>query len=127
MDRAKPDDQLTLLDVLIDGFRKNEILDGYHMRDLTLPNEAKAIGVFGSFEEATRWQGAPLRTFERARRRLAAWRNFDIRQLGRHLVVRVWSPWMRDWRYDVTTTDADDADSDELGQWLADDTRKTRH
>jgi hypothetical protein len=34
----------TLLDVLIDGFEKNEIMDGFHWRDLPMPDEARARG-----------------------------------------------------------------------------------
>lgn len=36
----------TLLDVLIDGFEKNEVLRGFHGRLLPMPDEAAAVEKF---------------------------------------------------------------------------------
>jgi hypothetical protein len=37
MPNGKSPEDASLLDVLIDGFEKNEVLDGFHPRDLPMP------------------------------------------------------------------------------------------
>jgi len=60
--QSKPQQDVTLLDLLIDGFEKNEIMGGFHWRSLPMPDERSAVAKFVSLrEEATRWKGAPLR------------------------------------------------------------------
>jgi hypothetical protein len=97
--RAKKARQdLTLLDVLIDGFEKNEIFDGFHWRNLPMPDEPSAIAKFSSFvEEARCWKGAPVAEETDGGRRLARWADLELRQLGRALMVRVRAPWFTDW------------------------------
>jgi hypothetical protein len=48
MPAGKSQDSATLLDILIDGFEKNETLDGFHWRNLPMPDEAAAGGKFVS-------------------------------------------------------------------------------
>jgi len=42
MAEGRTPDDATLLDVLIDGFEKNELIDGFHWRQLPMPNEHAA-------------------------------------------------------------------------------------
>jgi hypothetical protein len=60
--RKTPDDA-TLLDILVDGFEKNEVLEGFHWRRLPLPDEeAAAAKFFSLIDEARRWKGPPTAT-----------------------------------------------------------------
>ncbi len=55
---AKRREDATLLDVLIDGFEKNEIFDGFHRRALPMPDEESASERFSAFvTEAEPWKG----------------------------------------------------------------------
>jgi hypothetical protein len=114
----KDRNDVTLLDILVDGFEKNEIVDG-HWRQLPMPDEAAAIRKFGSLvEEAIRWKGPPLRTLEEGKRRLAGWQDFDIRQTGLAIHVRVKTPWFNAWWHDANW----DHDSfSDLYAWLRED------
>lgn len=104
MTRGKRQQDATLLDVLIDGFEKNEILRGFHWRDLPMPDDGTAARKFASLtDEAQRWKGPPIRTEERAGRRLAAWPDLEIRQAGRGVMVRVRAPWFNRWWHEPTT------------------------
>lgn len=97
MERRRPEDA-TLIDVLIDGFEKNEVIDGFHWRQLPLPDEATAIRKFGGLvEEAQRWKGAAARNVEDRGRRVAAWPDLEIRQVGRAILVRVRTAGFSDW------------------------------
>jgi hypothetical protein len=105
---GKPRHQLTLLDVLIDGFEKNEILDGFHGRDLPMPDEASARRTFAAFvDEAKRWKGPPVHEREERGRHLAAWSDLEIRQAGRGILVRVRPPWFSNWWHDRATWEGD--------------------
>jgi hypothetical protein len=98
MTGRKPQDDATLLDVLIDGFEKNEVLRGFHWRDLPMPDEASAIRKFaGLADEARRWKGTPLRSEETSGRRLIAWSDLEIRQSGRGVMVRIKTPSFDNW------------------------------
>lgn len=97
MERRRPEDA-TLIDVLIDGFEKNEVIDGFHWRQLPLPDEATAIRKFGGLaEEAQRWKGAATLNVEDRGRRVAAWPDLEIRQVGRAILVRVRTAGFSDW------------------------------
>ena len=88
----------TLLDVLVDGFEKNEVMDGFHWRNLPMPDEAAAIRKFGGLvEEARRWKGEPARLADAGPRRIAAWPELEIRQVGRGVMVRARAPWFGTW------------------------------
>jgi len=94
----------TLLDVLIDGFEKNEVLRGFHGRWLPMPDEAAAVEKFTALtDEARRWKGAPLRSEEREGRRLSAWLDLEIRQAGRGVMVRARAPRFDYWWHDPPT------------------------
>jgi hypothetical protein len=97
-------EEASLLDILIDGFEKNEILGGFHWRDLPLPDAALAIEKFESLvAEARRWKGEPSRLEIRANRRQAAWTDLEIRQSGRGIRVLVKAPRFDDWWNDPLT------------------------
>jgi hypothetical protein len=99
---------ISLVDVLIDGFEKNEILRGYHWRTLPLPSEADAIRKFNSLvEEARRWKGEPLRVLDDSSRRLVAWSDIEIRQAGRGIMIRVRAPNFDRWWHDAATWEGD--------------------
>jgi hypothetical protein len=101
---GKGQEDATLLDVLIDGFEKNEILGGFHWRDLPMPDEHAAGRKFAALAaEAKRWKGPPTRSEERAGRRLAAWEDLEIRQAGRGVMVRVRAPWFSHWWHEPST------------------------
>ena len=98
----------TLLDVLIDGFEKNEILDGFHYRVLPMSDEQAAARKFASLQqEASRWQGEPTRTEGGPTRRLAAWPDLEIRQAGRAIMVRARAPSFHAWWHDERTWQGD--------------------
>ena len=89
MARGKPREEISLLDVLIDGFEKNEILDGFHWRQLPMPDEGSACRRFAALvEEARRWKGTPAQVREEPGRGLAVWPDLEIRQAGRGILVR---------------------------------------
>jgi len=89
MERRRPE-EATLIDVLVDGFEKNEVIEGFHWRELPLADEAAAVRKFGGLvDEARRWKGTPARHVEDRGRRLAAWPDLEIRQVGRAILVRV--------------------------------------
>lgn len=114
--RTKAQKDVTLIDILVDGFEKNEILDGTHWRQLPMPDEASAIEKFGSLvDEATRWKGPPVLT-EQGRRRKAVWDGFDIRQTGCAIHVRVKAPWFNAWWHEATWDSFGD-----LYAWLRDE------
>jgi hypothetical protein len=104
----KPPENLTLLDVLIDAFEKNEILDGFHWRSLPMPDEAAAVRKFASLsDEAARWKGSHVRYEEREHRRLVAWDDLEIRQAGRGVMVRARAPRLDGWWHDRATWEGD--------------------
>ncbi len=108
MTNGKLQDDATLLDVLIDGFEKNEVMHGFHWRQVPMPNEGAAALKFASLAaEAQRWKGTPLRTEERSGRRLAAWSDLEIRQAGCGIVVRVKAPWFSSWWHEPKTWSGD--------------------
>jgi hypothetical protein len=94
----------TLLDLLIDGFEKNEVLLGFHGRLLPMPDEVAAARKFVVLtDEATHWKGTPLRSEERDGRRLSLWPDLEIRQAGRGVMVRARAPRFDDWWHDDST------------------------
>jgi hypothetical protein len=112
----------SLIDVLIDGFEKNEILDGYHWRALPMVDESAAIRKFAALtEEVRRWKGAPIHQVEVGGRRLAAWPDLEIRQAGRGVMVRVRAPWFERWWHDASTWVGDPMGA--IHDWLADERR----
>ncbi len=107
MHKGTAPEQASLLDVLIDGFEKNEVLDGWHWRELPVPDAAVAAVRFAAFtEEATRWKGPPTRLAAEGPRRIAAWPDLEIRQVGRGVLVRVRPPRFN-WWHDAETWDGD--------------------
>lgn len=101
---SKRPDDVTLLDVLIDGFEKNEVLDGFHWRSLPMPDEAAAVRKYAALrEEATRWKGEPPLHDDGSERRIIAWPDLEIRQAGRAIMVRARAPSFSDWWNDAET------------------------
>ena len=106
MRKPTSQEDATLLDVLIDAFEKNEILAGFHWRDLPMPDETAAIRKFDALkEEAQRWKGPPSR-LEQDARRIAAWPDLEIRQAGRGVMVRARAPRF-DWWHERKTWEGD--------------------
>ena len=102
MSTGKTQADATLLEVLIDGFEKNEMLDGFHWRRLPMPDERSAVRKFAVLTaEARRWKGSPTHVDEGAERRLAAWPDLEIRQAGRGIMVRVRAPRFHTWWHDA--------------------------
>jgi hypothetical protein len=88
----------TLLDVLIDAFEKNEMLDGMHWRTLPLPDEAAAVSKLAELaEEARRWKGEPTRDDDQGVRRVISWPGLELRRVGRGIMVRVRAPRFSSW------------------------------
>lgn len=120
MTRGTSQEAATLLDILIDGFEKNEIWGGFHLRDLPMPDEAAAVRKFRALvDEATRWKGEPDRLQDEARRRLAAWPDLEIRQAGRGVQVRPRAPWFDAWWHDKQTWEDDPMGA--IRDWLRED------
>ena len=108
MDETRSPEDATLLDVLIDGFEKNEVMYGFHWRDLPLPDEGAAIRKFTSFsDEARRWMGTPTREEERSARRLVAWSDLEIRQAGRGVMVLARAPRFERWWHESGAWEGD--------------------
>jgi hypothetical protein len=104
MARQRTPEDATLLDVLIDGFEKNEVIEGFHWRQLPMPDEHVATRKFWSLaDEARRWKGPPTRVDEQPGRRLSAWPDLEIRQAGRGLVLRIRASRFNDWWHDERT------------------------
>jgi hypothetical protein len=107
MTEGKCPENATLLDILIDGFEKNEILRGFHWRELPMPDAAAAERKFAALvEEAGRWKGAPSRVEDRPGRRLAAWTDLEVRQAGRGIMLRVKAPEFGRWWHESATWEA---------------------
>ena|SRR6187402_788347 len=108
MRRTTSQEDATLLDILIDGFEKNEILYGFHWRNLPMPDEDAAVRKFGALvDEARRWKGQPVRLQEEPPRRVAAWPDLEIRQVGRGIMVRAHAPWFDTWWHERKTWEGD--------------------
>jgi hypothetical protein len=115
----------TLLDVLIDGFEKNEMLGGFHGRLLPMPNEAAAVQKFTALtDEAKRWKGAPLRSEEQDGRRLSQWPDLEVRQAGRGVMVRARAPRFDAWWHDRSTWAEDPMSA--IFEWLDDEAHCAR-
>ena len=118
-ERKTPQDA-TLLDVLVDGFEKNETLRGHHWRELPMPDESAAAAKFAMFaEEARRWKGAPVRAHEETGRRLAGWDDLEIRQAGRGVLVRVKAPRFDAWWHDRVTWEGEPMGP--VHEWIAEE------
>lgn len=120
--RRTPEDA-TLLDVLIDGFEKNEILHGYHWRQLPMHDERAAARKFSALtDEARRWMGPPTRVDEQPARRLNAWPDLEIRLAGRGLLLRARMTRFNDWWHDARTWQGDPMGP--AFDWIAEHDRK---
>lgn len=120
MAKKRTTEEASLLDILVDGFEKNEVLDGFHWRDLPLPSTALAVEKFDSLvAEAQRWKGEPSRLETRADRRQAAWTDLDIRQKGPGIRVLVKAPRFDDWWHDPLVWSEDPMGA--LRDWLHDE------
>lgn len=98
----------TLLDILIDAFEKNEVWDGFHGRELPMPDEGAATRKFAALlDEARRWKGDPARVDANGPRRIAAWPDLEILQAGRGVMVRARAPWFGAWWHDGQTWEDD--------------------
>ena len=112
-----------MLDVLVDGFEKNEIMDGWHWRDLPMPDENSARRKFSELvDEAIRWKGTPSRTTTETARQLAGWSDLELRRAGRGILVRARAPWFSDWWHDETTWAGDPMSA--IHTWLAEQARR---
>jgi hypothetical protein len=88
----------TLMDLLVGGFEKNEVLDGFHFRQLPMPDDVSAANKFRALvDEVRSWKGAPIHTEETPTRQLATWQGFEIRRAGRGIIVRVMAPSFDHW------------------------------
>lgn len=116
--QARSQEEITLLDVLIDGFEKNESFTGFHCRELPMPDENAAHRKFAAFsDEARRWKGTPIRAQDDNGRRLAVWEDLEIRQVGRGVMVRVRPPGFSSWWHDERTWEGDPMGP--MFDWLA--------
>lgn len=101
-DRRRPEDS-TLLDILIDGFEKNEVLGGMHLRRLPLPSAEAGRAVFDRFvAEASTWQGAPTDVRDEGHRAVVRWPDLEIWWAGRGIHIRARSS-VRHWWHALST------------------------
>lgn len=116
MPTGKTEVDATLIDILVDGFEKNEVLRGFHSRVLPLRSEEAARSKFVALgDEARRWKGEPTHTVDADERRLLGWADLEIRQAGRGVMVRVRAPRFAWWN-DRLTWEGDPMGS--LYDWL---------
>jgi len=121
MTRETPPDRATLLDVLIDGFEKNEVMRNFHWRDLPFANEEAAARSFAALTaEGRRWKGEPERFEGAGPRRIAVWPDLEIRQAGRGVMVRARAPWF-DWWNTAETWNGDPLAA--VHEWTYEDTK----
>lgn len=121
MTKGKTREEASLLDILIDGFEKNETLRGFHWRDLPLPSVALAVEKFEALvDEARRWKGETLHHETRGERRRAAWADLEIRQAGRGIRVLVKAPRFDDWWHHPRTWADDPMGS--VSDWMHEET-----
>ena len=87
--------------MLVDGFEKNEVLHGFHWRELPMSDEGAAIRKFAALaDEAQRWMVGLCRPEPRRvsrRRTVALWPDLEIRQAGPAVMVRVKPPHFDSW------------------------------
>lgn len=94
----------TLLDILVDGFEKNESIGGFHERVLPMPHAAAAVLKFKELAgEARRWKGAPVYEEDSGDRRIIAWKDMEILQAGRGIMVRARAPRFDRWWHQRST------------------------
>lgn len=118
MAEPKTPNDATLLDVLVDGFEKNEVIHGFHYRQLPMSNERAALAKFSSLtDEARHWKGPPTREEETPGRRLAAWPDLEIRLAGHGLMVRARMTRFSDWWHDKRTWQGDPLGP--VWEWIA--------
>ena len=123
MSKGKLPEEATLLDVLVDGFEKNEIVYGFHWRELPMADVAAAVRKFAALgEEARRWKGPPQRAEEQPERRIVAWPDLEIRQCGRGVMVRARAPWFEQWWHDRATWEGDPIGP--IHEWIEEEGRK---
>jgi hypothetical protein len=121
MANGKSQSDATLVDVMIDGFEKNEVLDGFHWRNLPMPSEEAAQGKFAELAaEAQRWKGVPSRAQADKGRQVVAWPDLEILQAGRGIMVRVRAPWFSGWWHQNSTWNDDPMDP--IYDWLQEET-----
>lgn len=117
-EKRSPEDA-TLLDILVDGFEKNEIIEGFHLRILPMPDAEAAIRKFTALNaEAERWKGRPEHKEEQPDRRLAVWPDLEIVAAGRGIMLRVRAPRFDEWWHEESTWRG--APLDMIYDWLAD-------
>ncbi len=120
MTDGKRQEDATLLDVLVDGFEKNEVHRGFHWRELPMPDDGAAMRKFASLsDEASRWKGAPLRIENTSGRQLALWSDLEIRRAGRAVLVRVKAPHFDRWWHETTTWEGNPMQT--IFDWIADE------
>jgi hypothetical protein len=90
--------QATFLDIVIDGFEKNEVFYGFHHRVIPIESEERARSKYDALTaEVTAWKGPPIRVISESGRQLAAWPDVELRQAGRGILIRVRAPWFGCW------------------------------
>ncbi len=90
-------------------------MDGFHWRNLPMPDEEAAALKFRSLlNEARRWKGEPsrledatTRAEDEPPRRVAAWPDLEIRQVGRGVMGSRPRPRFDSWWHEQKTWDAD--------------------
>lgn len=95
---------VSLLDILIDGFEKNEVEAGYHRRDLPMHDEDAAAKRFAAWaREATSWKGTPAASDHAGPRRFVRWPDLEILQAGRGVRVLARAPSFDSWWHESAT------------------------
>lgn len=108
MRELRAPEDASLLDVLIDGFEKNEVMDSFHWRTLPLRDEERAVAKLDELAtEAIRWKGSPLRDERTGPRRIVAWADLELRQIGRGLMVRARTTGFSAWWHERETWEND--------------------
>ena len=120
MATGKLQEDVTLLDVLIDGFEKNEVTGGFHWRSLPMLDESAAVRKFSSLSaEARAWKGPSSRERHEPTRELVAWPDLEIRRAGRALMIRVRAPSFDAWWHERRTWEGDPMAA--IFDWLAEE------
>jgi hypothetical protein len=116
---------VTLIDLLMDGFEKNESIDNWFWRQLPAPDDATAIRKFEEFAaEGRRWKGAPLESVSDSDRRAVVWSDLQIRQQGRGVIVAGKSEHIAPVWYESNTWNGDPMG--DVFAWLSESVRLPR-
>ena len=97
-------EETSLLGVLIDCFEKNEMLEGWFMRQLPLADPQTAARKYRAFrDELVRWKGPPMAEDEGEGWQRADWGDIRMKHAGRGIMIWVRQAGVSKWWHEDET------------------------